>query len=216
MTNSTQLIVLHTTKFSENSLVVHTISKKYGRRGFLVRGLGKNTSMSMFLPLNILEADIVENSKTKLFLAKNIHSLAPLNGLRDNIYKNTIGLFLSEVLFRAIKEGGLEEGLYEWCAGQIMLLDALKSDWSNFHLRFLLELSVQMGFAPSMTDLMPFAEDNLEILEKFMSSSFSESMLIPLSGCKRSEIADSLLRYIAYHSESALNIRSLEVLREIF
>lgn len=216
MTEKAELIVLHTTKFSENSVVVHCISREFGRRGFLVRGLGKGLSMSMFLPLNILEAAIVENSRSRLLIAKNIHSLEPLGGIRDNIYKNTISLFISEVLYRAIKEGGLEEGLYEWCVREILLLDALRSDWSNFHLRFLLELAVQMGFAPSTSDLMPFSGDNLETIGKLMESSFSESMMIPLNGARRSEIADSLLRYIAYHSESALNVRSLDILKEIF
>ena len=41
MTTNTELIVLHTTKFGENSVVLHTLSREYGRRGFLVRGIGK-------------------------------------------------------------------------------------------------------------------------------------------------------------------------------
>ena len=55
MTVDTELIVLHTTKFGENSVVVHTLSRDYGRRSFLVRGAGKRM-MSLFLPLNVLEA----------------------------------------------------------------------------------------------------------------------------------------------------------------
>ena len=216
MTTTTRLIILHTTKYSENSLILHTLSDEYGRRGFLARGLGKSVSAAMFLPLNILEADIVESSKSKLFLAKNFHSLKALNGIRDNIYKNSISLFISEVLFRAIKEGGREEGLFEWCAGQISLLDAMEDSFANFHLTFLLELAVNMGFAPSLGGLAPFAGENLRAIGELLSQDFSHAMLIPLTGQKRSEIADSLLRYIEYHSESTLNIRSLEVLKELF
>ncbi|MBQ2919233.1 MAG: recombination protein O N-terminal domain-containing protein, partial [Bacteroidales bacterium] len=57
MVKDTELIVLHTTKFGENSLVVHTLSREYGRRSFLVKGAGKKSMMSLFLPLNMLEAD---------------------------------------------------------------------------------------------------------------------------------------------------------------
>lgn len=37
MTRSDELIILHTTKFSDNAVVVHTLSREYGRRGFIVR-----------------------------------------------------------------------------------------------------------------------------------------------------------------------------------
>ena len=135
---NTELIVLHTTKFGENSIVVHTLSKEYGRRSFLVRGIGKKSSMSLFLPLTFLEADIIETTKSTLYTAKNLVARHPLLGIRNNIYKNTITMFMSEVLFRVLKEGVYEQGLYEWCEKNILLLDAVESDFSNFHIRFLL------------------------------------------------------------------------------
>ena len=60
MEENTDLIVLHTTKYGENAVVVHTLSRRYGRRGFLVRGLGKKPVMSLLQPLNLLEADVTE------------------------------------------------------------------------------------------------------------------------------------------------------------
>ena len=215
MTN-TGLIVLHTTKFGENSLVVHTLSREYGRRSFLVRGVGKKASMSLFLPLNILEADIQENNKSDLFTARNIVARHPLLGIRNNIFKNSMTMFLSEVLYRVIKDGAVEEGLFEWCEKNILLLDSIRTDFRNFHIRFLLELSVALGFSPEAKDLAPFVGDHYPVVGKFMTLSFAESMLIPLSGPVRNEIAEELLRYIEFHSESAVNVNSLKVLRELF
>ena len=215
MTN-TGLIVLHTTKFGENSLVVHTLSREYGRRSFLVRGVGKKASMSLFLPLNILEADIQENNKSDLFTARNIVARHPLLGIRNNIFKNSMTMFLSEVLYRVIKDGAVEEGLFEWCEKNILLLDSIRTDFSNFHIRFLLELSVALGFSPETKDLAPFVGDHYQVTEQFMTLSFAQSMLIPLSGPVRNEIAEELLRYIEFHSESAVNVNSLKVLRELF
>lgn len=215
MVKVTELIVLHTTKFGENSLVIHTLSRDYGRRGFLVRGAGKK-SMALFLPLNILEAEIVESSKSNLYTARNIISRHPLIGIRNDIFKNTMTMFMSEVLYRAIKDGTKEEGLYEWCQKSILLLDAIESDFSNFHIRFLLELSIAMGFSPESRDLSPFAGEHFQIIEKFLSLPFAESMLIPLNGPVRNEIAERLLRYLEFHTDSALNINSLKVLRELY
>ena len=215
MTTSTELIVLHTTKFGENSIVVHTLSRDYGRRSFLVRGAGKK-AMSLLLPLNILEAEIVESTKSTLYTARNLTSRHPLVGIRNNIYKNTMTMFLSEVIYRTIKEGAQEQGLFEWCRGQILLLSAMETDFSNFHIRFLLELSVALGFSPETSDLMPFVGENFTTVSQFMTSSFAESMLVPLSGPVRNKICEDVLRYIEYHTESTLTINSLKVLRELF
>ena len=215
MTTSTELIVLHTTKFGENSIVVHTLSRDYGRRSFLVRGAGKKV-MSLLLPLNILEAEITESTKSTLYTARNLTSRHPLVGIRNNIYKNTMTMFLSEVIYRTIKEGAQEHDLFEWCRGQILLLSAMETYFSNFHIRFLLELSVALGFSPETSDLMPFVEENYTTVSQFMTASFAESMLIPLSGQVRNKICEDVLRYIEYHTESTLTINSLKVLRELF
>ena len=215
MVAGTEIIVLHTTKVGENSIVVHTLSREYGRRSFLVKGVRK-ASMSLFLPLNILEAEIIESPKSNLYTARNISSACSLIGIRNSILKNSMTMFISEVLYRAIKDGAVEPGLYEWCRKSILMLDAIESDFSNFHIRFLLELAVNLGFSPEMRDLQPFVGDHYNVIEAFMQKSLVESMLIPLNGVTRNEIAEEILRYIEFHTESSLNVNSLKVLRELF
>ena len=215
MTVSTELIVLHTTKVGENSIVVHALSKEYGRRGFLVRGAGKRL-MSLLLPLNVLEAEVTESSKSTLLSARNLTARHPLLGIRNNIFKNSMTMFMSEVLYRVVKDRSREEGLYEWCERSILLLDAVQTDFSNFHLRFLLELTVALGFSPEARDLQPFVGDHFPVVDRLMRGSFAETMLLPLNGQLRNEIAEEVLRYIEYHTESSVNVNSLKVLRDLF
>lgn len=215
MNGSIELIVLATTKIGDNALVVHTLSREMGRRGFIVRP-GKKASASLFLPLNILEADVVENPKSELWSLKNISSRDSLEGIRGNIHKNTMTLFLSEVLFRTLREGVLEDGLYEWCIGSILTLNALEGDFANFHVRWLLELAGALGFRPSWEDLAPFAEENSQALRQMLALDFGESMLLPLSGAVRNAIADSLVRYLEFHTEQPIRVKSLAVLRELY
>lgn len=216
MTVNTEIIVLNTTKVGDNSLVLHTLSREYGRRSFIVKGLGKKSVMSYFQPLNILEADIIESTKSNLFVAKNFVCRYPLAGTRGNLYKNTMTMFISEVLFRTVREGCREEGLFEMCESEILLLDAVQSDFSNFHLRFLLGLAVALGFSPTSSDLAPFVGQHLNTIEKFLTEPFEYTMLIPLSGSSRNEIAEGILRYLEFHTESTINIRSLSVLHDLF
>ena len=215
MKSKAELIILNHTKFGENSIVLHTLSSEYGRRGFLVK-VSPKTAMALFLPLNILQAEVTENPKANLWYARNFVSITPLNGIRGNIHKNTMTLFMSEVLYRVVKDQTNEDGLADWLKGQILTLDALQSDFANFHLLFLLNLCAALGFDPDAAGLAPFVDNNLQSVEALLSLPFTEALLLPLTGADRNSIAESILKYIEYHTESAVNVRSLAVLREIY
>ena len=242
MKSKAELIVLNHTKFGENSIVLHTLSSEYGRRGFFIK-VSSKTAMALFLPLNILEAEVTENSKSDLWFARNFVSVTPLNGIRGNIHKNTMTLFMSEVLYRVVKDQTNEDGLADWLKSQILTLDALQADFANFHLLFLLNLCAALGFDPDATGLAPFVTSchpehptchpehptchpersegsssgqNLRSLEALLRLPFAEALLLPLTGADRNAIAESILKYIEYHTESAVNVRYLAVLREIY
>lgn len=191
MTTSAELIILNLTKARDNSVVIHTLSREFGRRSFIV-SVKKGSSMALFLPLNIIDAEIVENSKSQLWRVRNITSSIPLMRIRGDIHKNAMTMFLSEVLYRSLCEGLYADSLYDWCRKSILDLDALECGYSEFNTRFLVELCIALGFAPSSEGLEPFIQptdkDNL----------------------------DALLRYLSYHLDCALNIKSLEVLRELY
>jgi len=215
MTFDIELIVLSYTRFGENSLVLHTLSREYGRKGFMVR-IGKKASMAGFLPLSVIEAKVTENPKSDLWKASEVRVVYPLNGIRGNIYKNSMTMFMSEVLYRVIKDGGNEEGLYDWCLNSIMTLDSMESDFSNYHIRFLLELATALGFRPTVQTLAPYSRNHFAPLSKMLTLPLAESMLIPLTGSQRNGMCEEVLRYIEACTESAVNVRSLSVLDELF
>lgn len=210
---SSRLIVLNSTKVGDNSLVLHCISRELGRRSFIV-SLRKGGSKALFLPLSIINAEIVENPRSDLWRLRGISAPWPLGSLRDSFDKNAITMFMSEVLWRSLQSADPE--IYDWCEKSILTLDSLQGDYSNYHLRFLLELSSVLGFSPSFESLAPFAEGNLRELQDLLRADFAGFLIYPLSGERRSAIAETLLRYISVHSEIPLNIRSLAVLSEIY
>ena len=210
-----EFIVLATTRVGENATVIHTLSREYGRRGFLVSP-GRKASSSMLLPLNILEGEVVENRKSELWRLRDLSSRDSLNGIRSNIHKNTMSMFLAEVLFRLLREGVFEDGLYEWCVKSILTLDAMDGNFANFHIRWLLELAGALGFRPGFDDVAPFAGGELSPLKSIMDSSFGEAMLVPLSGRERVALCEDLVSYLEFHTEQPVRIRSLSVLRELY
>ena len=215
MNHSSELIVLSSTKVGEKNIVLHTLSREWGRRSFMTSA-GKGSAMAKFLPLNILDAEITENAKSDLWRMKGISICYPLNGIRGNLHKNTMTLFMSEVLFRTIKDGAMEDGLYEWCRKSILTLDALERDFSNYHLRFLLELASVLGFSPTDEGIAPFAGEYYREIHDLIDADFASFMIMPLNGAARNDIAAILLKYISFHTESAINVQSLKVLRELY
>lgn len=213
MKNADRIIVLHSTAFSEKSLVIHCLSRQYGRRSFLVGNVSRSTAF--FQPLNILDCDIAANPRSSLFRASAFASAHPLAGIRSSYGKNAISMFMAEVLFRALREDADETGLFEWMESEILLLDALEGSYANFHIRFLMDFAAAMGFSPSMEALLPFLEDSSVTAGRFLSGTPADSMLVPLSGKERSELCTRLLKYLEFHLESALNVRSLAILQEI-
>jgi len=215
MDHHTRLIILNTTKVGERSLVLHALSPDWGRRSFIT-SVPKGGGMALFQPLNVLDAEVAENPRSDLWRVHALSARHPLTGLRTSAGKNAMTLFMSEVLYRTIRDGVREEGLFEWCERAILTLDALQGDYANYHLRFLLELATALGFSPSLEDLMPFAEDRLPELRALIQSDFGTCMLVPLSGETRGDIAEKLLRYLGYHTETRIEVRSLRVLKELF
>lgn len=210
-----RLIVLNTTRTGEKSLVVHSISREYGRRSFIVNA-GPKTLMSLFLPLNIIDAEVVENRKSDLWRLRSIKSAEPLGGIRSDIYRNTMTLFMSEVLFRTLREGVFEDSLYEWCEKSILTLNALEGGYSNYHLWFLLELCSVLGFRPSIEDMAPFTGRYHSTVSALLSKDFAGFMMTPLNGESRNALASIFIKYLSVHTEFAIEVRSLSVLGEIF
>ena len=215
MTFRTELIILNTTKVGERSLVLHALSPDRGRRSFIT-SVPKGGGMALFQPLGILDAEVVENPRSDLWRVHALSAKYPLVGLRTSAAKSAMTLFMSEVLYRTVRDGASEEGLYAWCERSILTLDALEGDFANFHLRFLLELAAALGFSPSLEDLAPFAGQHLTRVRDLLRADFGACMLLPLSGEVRSEIAELLLRYLSYHTETRIEARSIRVLRELF
>lgn len=111
---------------------------------------------------------------------------------------------------------------------------------ANFHLWFLAGLCTALGFGPSQNGDFDGSEylqsakltaspafgskaaadpsrgDNLTLLRQLTAVPFAEAMAIPLSGARRRDFCDSMVRYISYHLGINLHLRSLDVLHDLY
>ena len=219
---SSRIIVLHLTKYGESSLVVHTIDSACGRCSYMLRGAGRSKHVTMGALHNLAILDIVSvaNPKSSMAYLKEYEPAVQLISLRSNMDKNAIAMFISELLYRTIVEQNCDERLFNWLCSAITLLNAANDNIANFHLWFLAGFCTVMGFGPSREGLFDGCDllqsDNLALLRQLTAYEFPEAMALPLTGARRRDFCEHMIRYISYHLGINLNIRSLDVLHELY
>ena len=213
----TRIIVLHLTRQSDHGVVLHTIESADGRRSFLVRGLRKSGATATFHPLSLLEAVSTESPKSTLAYLREWTPVQPLQGIRGDLVKGSVAMFVSEVLYRSFTSEMADPALFDWLDETIRLLDATEGSVANFPLWFLVGYAVRMGFMPgeSVEPSGLFPPDEEALFHRILRSSYEETAAIPLSAARRQAFSRRMLQYLSWHLGTTIDARSLDVLHEV-
>ena len=213
----TRIIVLHLTRQSDHGVVLHTVDAAEGRRSFLVRGLKKSGATAAFHPLSLLETVSLESPKSSLAYLREWTPVQPLQGIRSDLVKGSVAMFISEVLYRSFTSEMADPALFDWLSETILRLDAAEGSVANYPLWFLVGYAVQMGFMPGET-VEPaglFAPDEEALFHRILRSSYEETAAIPLSAARRQAFSRRMLQYLSWHLGTTIDARSLDVLHEV-
>ncbi len=233
-------IVLHTMPHGESGHIVYMFTEAFGRVSYYVNSGKRGVptvggSKIMLYPLSIIE--IVGSKGGGAFHRIKEAKRMTLNmSAFNDIYKSTISLFLSEFLYKVIKDEHHNPMLFDYILHSLLLFDAMEEGKSNFHIYFLVHLTKYLGFYPNNgysddsyldmrigdfviirpTHQMVMDRDESRLLWRFMSINSGEIATIESSGKVRSRLLDNLVNYIGLHNDTKYTIKSLEYLREIF
>lgn len=148
----TEVIVLSSVKYGDASLIVNCYTPIHGRLPLMFKGIRnrkKGLRPSMFMPLNRLEMEISFSAKRELQFAKDVSTINILNNIHLDPIKNSVAIFLSEVLYKTLKEEEANELLFQFLCHSFDFFNESQGNSRNlFHLKFLLELSRFLGFYP--------------------------------------------------------------------
>lgn len=151
MLHTTQGIVLHGFKYSDTSLIVRILTRHMGLQSYLVPGIRKSKSRikaNIFQPFNLVDMVVYHKENSALQRIKEIRLTQNLPYLSADIRKTSLAIFLSEILLNAFKHQEPQPEAFEFIASSIIELDAAERNISLFHIRFLIQLSRFLGFAP--------------------------------------------------------------------
>jgi DNA repair protein RecO (recombination protein O) len=225
-------IVIHHIKYGGSSLIVTLYSDKYGRLSCIINGVRTTKSKfpaGFFQPLNLLELDIYYRQNREIQRIKEATCLFPSNDLSSNIYKNTIALFLAEVLYKALHEEESNPPLFTFLYQAIQLLNDLKEGISNFHIWFMLHFTKYIGIFPTeynhiltgrpLPELHMFYALSPEVKRSLiclLSSSITPPDNVSITNTDRNLLLDSIIQYYLLHLEGFSKLKSYAVLQEVF
>jgi DNA repair protein RecO (recombination protein O) len=235
----TKAILLHHVRYSDNSLIAHFYTQEYGRLSVMVKGISSkkgSAKFNYFQPLNIFNTEIYHYDNRELHNLKEM-SLAYIPGKSPgDIHRTSVALFISELLNNVIREEDVNRMLYDFIESSVITLDDMTTGISNFHLWFLVAFTDYVGIGPShttmsdcyfdmltgqFTPLQPLHPDFIEpgsakVLNRLLQIPAEEIVSLQMSGEQRTVLLEQLLKYYSLHLPGIKQIRSLQVLKDIF
>jgi len=217
----TEAIVLNFIKYKESSVIAKIYTSELGIQSYIVNGVrSKNKSkIALFQPLTILDLIVYKKHNASLNRISEIHCSQPYKSLPYELKKTTIALMIAEVLIKTLKEEEANKDLFFFLHKSLIILDSLESDYENFHIHFLFQLSSFHGIFPSSakdiitsTAIILTKEEEAKI-NMFIGSDFFEP--VKISNAVRQRLLEILLQFFNKHIENFGELKSVKILREV-
>lgn len=236
----TEGIVLNTIKHTDSGIIAHILTKEYGKLSFMVKGVHSKkggTKAVYFQALQILDIELYYKEGRNLNSIKEVSIAYKLNTIPVNIYRGSIAMFASEIVYRTLNETEANNSLYNYIRESIIYLDSSEEEVPNFHLGFLVGLSRYLGILPSygensngtffdiqngnFCNTPPLHGYYLEkehtlLLKQFLGSTINDCEKIKLTGKTRGAFLQSILNFFSFHLPGIKKVKSLEVLSQLF
>ena len=235
---TTKAIVLSSLKYGDTSLIVKCYTAQEGVKSYMIRGVLKpkktGIKAAYFQPLTQLKIVANHNTKNTLNSIKEVQVVQPYKAIHTDIIKQSVVLFLSEVLSNSIQEEEQNLALFEYLETAFIWLD-VHHKIANFHLLFLLNLTGFLGFYPDTSnknsrgfDLLEgnFSDDthNKNVIsnnefyqfKKLLGINFDTIENVSYSKEERQLVLQVIIQYFKLHLGNFRNPKSLQVLETVF
>src|SRR5690606_3772537 len=134
---TTKAIVLSSLKYGDTSLIVKAFTESDGLKSYLLKGVfssGKGRlKPAYFLPLMQLEIVANHRDKGTLESIREVKVAMPYRTLHTDILKNSVVLFLAEMLGSSIHEQEQDHGLFSYLEHALQWMDDHELS-PNFHI----------------------------------------------------------------------------------
>ena len=240
MLHKTRGIVFQVTDFGESSVVAKIYTELFGLQGFLINSVRKKNAkvkQNMLHPLALVDLVVYHKERKGLHRIAEVRSNPVMQNIPFNMVKNSIILFLDEVLCKAIREEEPNQQLFDFIFHSVQLLDVQSPVNNDFHLCFLIQLTKYLGIYPTenfsaeekifnlregifQADL-PSHMNYMDVLLSGIfytllqsSMNFSAPLSAPVH--QKRMLIEKILDYYRLHLTNFSEIKSLRILEEVW
>lgn len=239
-TLSTPALVLHTTEYSETSVIAKIFTRQLGVRSYIIKGVrkgGGKTKQNLLQPLSHLDMVVYNNPKAQINYVKEMgrhigeqpeHRLPA----SDLAVHNALRFFMTEVLYKTLREEEPMPELFDYVADSSAFNDK-EARLSQHPIRFLLKVSRHLGIEPldnyssrePLFDMLAgryqyAGEHTLEastslLLHHYLQAEHNGTPCPLATLAQRTELVNRLLEYYQMHLTEFRNFKSYEILHTI-
>ncbi|MFP4663806.1 MAG: DNA repair protein RecO [Bacteroidales bacterium] len=236
----TRAVVLNHIKYTDSRIIARLLTPDFGKISIITStGRSKKSpgKSIYFQPLFLLDIELNFREKKEIQQIRDLR-MAENPGLPDPTpHKQSIAIFLADVLQRSIKENEPDESLFQFVWHAVRMFEHSDKSSVNFHLYFLSHLMKYLGFAPGNkwshdyplldTDSGKFVnnrqlnsacltERESMIIDKFTNIAADEIPHGGFSNQDRQLGLNALMSYYERHLPDFGKLKSFQILKEIY
>ncbi len=240
MLHKTRGIVLYSLNYSDKYKIIHLYTEEFGRIPYLVtksRGKKSRVSSSLFHPFAILDLEVEHQPLREIQRIREAATAMVPDSIPYNPVKMPVVMFLAEFMFRVVKDVQPNKALFNFICRSIEIFDLAETGLANFHMVFMIQLSRFLGFYPNAEDYEPgmffdmqsgvfvrykpnhpyfLNPDDSRVFRLLLRMNYENMQAFAFSRHDRVNIIQRILEYYRVHFASLTELKSLEVLTEVF
>ncbi|MEM9888755.1 MAG: DNA repair protein RecO [Bacteroidota bacterium] len=234
----TRGIVLRALKYSETSLIIEIYTEAQGLKKYIVSGVRSRkakVSANLLQVMSLLDIIAYNKQGKDLNRIKELKSFYTYQKLPFNVYRSSVGLFITEVAQKTLRQSESNEALFRFLLAIYTHLDQSEQSIANVHLYFLVHFTQFLGFTPDgnydtshpyfnlregtfmKSDAKKYALNQRlsQLLSQLLDSSLEDSHQISMNRLERHQFVDQLLRYYQLHIDNFPKISAHAILKEV-
>ncbi len=232
----TSAIVLSSLKYGDTGLIIRCYTERFGAKSFILKNAfsGKNKKASLFTTLNRIKIIYEDKNGNHLAYLKQFEAEAYYGSLYFQPLKMAVVFFLGETLNAVLKEEEPNPSLFGFISEKLNVFDALKSNYADFHLWFLMNFTRFLGFYPHFSDDLPYFDlvngtstnnlnsgfeiggTDLNLFKRLVSLDFPPMENRSFNQTQRRRALDIMIQYYELHIADFRRPKSLDVLHQLF
>ena len=240
MLHKTRGIVLHSLNYNDKYKIVHIYTEEFGQVPYLVaksKGKKSRASSALFHPFSVLDLEVEHLNLRELQRIKEARPEIVFTSLPFDPVKIPLALFLSEFMYKVVREEQANVPLFAFVCQSIEVLDLMEKSPANFHLTFMMRLTYFLGFYPNEEDYLPgmffdmqagtfvrfkpnhpffLPPDESRLFHLLLRMNYQNMQAYAFSRQDRMNIIHRILDYYKVHFSTLTELKSLEVLQTLF